>query len=79
MALGIVFFQIVMKLNKSWWDRYIYDVSNGLDIGAAFQVVLTSMCQQFTGIYGINWWGLDVGDHCPLAQCPYVSAIYLFN
>ncbi|XP_042465659.1 oligopeptide transporter 5-like [Zingiber officinale] len=26
-------------------------------------------------IYGVNWWGIELGDHCPLAKCPTIADI----
>ncbi|XP_042460085.1 oligopeptide transporter 1-like [Zingiber officinale] len=26
-------------------------------------------------IYGVNWWGIELGDHCPLAKCPTIAGI----
>ncbi|TXG63626.1 hypothetical protein EZV62_010620 [Acer yangbiense] len=73
--VGIVFNLIVYRKYKDWWGRYNYLLAYGLDLGVAFQVLLTSMTLQMSGVYGVNWWGLDVGDHCPLSQCPTAPGV----
>lgn len=73
--VGIVFNLIVYRKYKDWWGRYNYLLAYGLDLGVAFQVLSTSMTVQMSGVYGVNWWGLDVGDHCPLSQCPTATGV----
>ncbi|KAK3193867.1 hypothetical protein Dsin_025177 [Dipteronia sinensis] len=73
--VGIVSNLIVYRKYKHWWGRYNYLLSYGLDLGVALQALLTSMTVQMSGVYGVNWWGLDVGDHCPLAQCPTAPGV----
>ncbi|KAK3193820.1 hypothetical protein Dsin_025130 [Dipteronia sinensis] len=69
-TVGVLFNVIIYNMYKNWWTKYNYILANGLDLGVAFQSLLTSATLQLNDIYGVNWWGLDVGDHCPLAQCP---------
>ncbi|KAK3193888.1 hypothetical protein Dsin_025198 [Dipteronia sinensis] len=73
--VGIVFNWIVYRKYKDWWGRYNYLLAYGLDLGVAFQVLSTSMTLQMSGVYGVNWWGLDVEDHCPLSQCPTAPGV----
>ncbi|KAK1561015.1 hypothetical protein Q3G72_033466 [Acer saccharum] len=60
---------------KDWWAKYNYLLAYGLDSGVAFQALLMGMTLQMSGINGVNWWGLDVGDHCPLSQCPIAPGV----
>lgn len=72
--VGVFFNLIVYRKYKTWWSKYNYVMANGLDLGVGFQGLLASFTQ-ISGIYGINWWGLGVGDHCPLAKCPTDSTV----
>lgn len=49
--------------------KYNHVLPYGLELGIAFVALLTSFGFELNGIYGVNWWGLDVGDRCPLARC----------
>ncbi|KAK1291127.1 Oligopeptide transporter 5 [Acorus calamus] len=55
---------------KGWWAKYNYVMSNALDAGCAFMALVVTCALQSFNVYDINWWGLDVDDHCPLATCP---------
>ncbi|KAL6006157.1 hypothetical protein ACLOJK_040203 [Asimina triloba] len=55
--------------------RHIYILSAGLDAGVAFMGILCYLALQEDGINGVKWWGMDVGDHCPLAHCPTAKGI----
>uniref|UniRef100_A0A0D9X976 Uncharacterized protein n=1 Tax=Leersia perrieri TaxID=77586 RepID=A0A0D9X976_9ORYZ len=55
---------------KEWWDKHIYLLSVGLDTGVALMAFLVMFALQMHDINGIDWWGLEVSDHCPLAKCP---------
>ncbi|KAK0580749.1 hypothetical protein LWI29_005784 [Acer saccharum] len=74
-TVGVLFNVIIYNKYKDWWTKYNYVLANGLDLGVAFQFLLTSATLQINDIYGVNWWGLDVGDHCPLAQCPTAPGV----
>ncbi|TXG63635.1 hypothetical protein EZV62_010629 [Acer yangbiense] len=74
-TVGVLFNVIIYNKYKDWWTKYNYVLANGLDLGVAFQSLLTSATLQINDIYGVNWWGLDVGDHCPLAQCPTAPGV----
>ncbi|KAK1274256.1 Oligopeptide transporter 5 [Acorus gramineus] len=75
-TVGVLFNYIVYRRYKGWWAKYNYVLSNALDAGCAFMALLvTGMIQLPAGIYGIDWWGLDAGDHCPLASCPTAPGV----
>ncbi|KAH9729918.1 Oligopeptide transporter 1 [Citrus sinensis] len=74
-TVGFVYNLVVYRKYKDWWAKYNYVLSNGLDVGVAFLSLLTSLCLGMSDIYGVNWWGLDAGDHCPLAQCPTAPGV----
>ncbi|KAH9778443.1 Oligopeptide transporter 1 [Citrus sinensis] len=73
--VGILYNLIVYRNYKDWWASYNYVLAYGLDMGVAFLSLLTSLTLGLNGIYGVDWWGLDIGDHCPLAQCPTAPGI----
>ncbi|KAK1273794.1 Oligopeptide transporter 5 [Acorus gramineus] len=75
-TVGILFNYVVYRRYKGWWAKYNYVLSNALDAGCAFMALLiTAMLQLPSGLYGIDWWGLDTGDHCPLASCPTAPGV----
>ncbi|KAG9449647.1 hypothetical protein H6P81_009612 [Aristolochia fimbriata] len=74
-AVGFFFNFVVYRRYKGWWARHNYVLSAGLDAGVAFMAILTYVTLQLRNINGIQWWGLEVGDHCPLAHCPTAPGI----
>ncbi|OVA19756.1 Oligopeptide transporter [Macleaya cordata] len=68
--VAIFFNYYVYRKYKGWWAKYNYLLAYALDMGVAFMFLLLSFTLQPNGIYGVQWWGLDVNDHCTLAQCP---------
>ncbi|KVH96697.1 Oligopeptide transporter OPT superfamily [Cynara cardunculus var. scolymus] len=74
-AVGMFFNFVVYKRFKSWWARHNYILSAGLDAGVAFMAILCYLVLQNRNINGPEWWGLEVDDHCPLANCPSVPGI----
>ncbi|ESR54117.1 hypothetical protein CICLE_v10023765mg, partial [Citrus x clementina] len=71
----ILYNLVVYRNYKDWWASYNYVLAYGLDMRVAFLSLLTSLTLGLNGIYGVDWWGLDIGDHCPLAQCPTAPGI----
>ncbi|OVA19755.1 Oligopeptide transporter [Macleaya cordata] len=69
-TVGIIFNLVVYRKYKGWWAKYNYDLSNGLAIGSAFLALVTSVSVNIKDVYGLEWWGLLMDDHCPLATCP---------
>ncbi|XP_058114886.1 oligopeptide transporter 5-like [Magnolia sinica] len=69
-VVGIFFNLYVYRKYRGWWARHNYILSAGLDAGVALMGVLMYYALQGYDIYGMNWWGLDADDHCPLASCP---------
>ncbi|KAM7270793.1 hypothetical protein ACFE04_030007 [Oxalis oulophora] len=74
-AVGLFFNFVVYKRYKGWWARHNYILSAGLDAGVAFMAILCYFALQNSNIYGPNWWGLPLDDHCPLAHCPTAPGI----
>ncbi|KAJ0101225.1 hypothetical protein Patl1_03874 [Pistacia atlantica] len=74
-AVGIFFNYFVFKQYKGWWARHNYILSAALDAGLAFMGVLIYFAVQSHDVFGPDWWGLDNGDHCPLAGCPSAPGI----
>ncbi|EPS60835.1 hypothetical protein M569_13965 [Genlisea aurea] len=74
-AIGIFFNVYVYRRFKGWWARHNYVMSAGLDAGVAFFATLCYFSVQMHGVEGPQWWGLDQGDHCPLANCPTLPGI----
>ncbi|XP_051126119.1 oligopeptide transporter 5-like [Andrographis paniculata] len=74
-AVGLFFNLYVYRRFKAWWARHNYILSAGLDAGVAFMATLCYFTLQFNGIGGPEWWGLEVSDHCPLANCPTAPGI----
>ncbi|KAF8365045.1 hypothetical protein HHK36_032951 [Tetracentron sinense] len=68
--VGILYYLIVYKKFNGWWAKYTYVLANGLSAGPAFMAILTYFTLQLHDINGLNWWGLELDDHCPLAHCP---------
>ncbi|ERN19210.1 hypothetical protein AMTRI_Chr10g7600 [Amborella trichopoda] len=73
--VGYIFNFLIYKRYKGWWARHTYVLSAGLDAGVAFMAVLCYFTLQINDINGLNWWGLDLDDHCPLAHCPTAPGI----
>ncbi|KAJ8760199.1 hypothetical protein K2173_011055 [Erythroxylum novogranatense] len=74
-SVGLVFNLIVYRKYKSWWARYNYILSGGLDAGVAFLAILCYFTLQSKDIMGPSWWGLKLSDHCTLASCPTAPGI----
>ncbi|RWR76979.1 oligopeptide transporter 1 [Cinnamomum micranthum f. kanehirae] len=74
-GLGIFFNIYVFRKHKEWWAKYNYILSAALNVGPAIFILLQSFAFQGNNIYGVDWWGLEVGDHCPLATCPTAKGI----
>ncbi|XP_058068215.1 oligopeptide transporter 5-like [Magnolia sinica] len=72
-VVGFLFNYVIYRKYNKWWSRYNYVLSAGLDIGIAFMALLTSFALH--NIYGVKWWGLELGDHCPLAHCPTAPGV----
>lgn len=77
--IGIFFNFVVYRRYKGWWARHTYVLSAGLDAGLAFMAMLTYLAIQYKNINGIQWWGLELDDHCPLASCPTAPGIKVGN
>ena len=60
---------------KGWWARHNYVLSAGLDAGVAFMAILSYFTLQDKDINGMQWWGLGIDDHYPLAHCPTAPGI----
>ncbi|KAF8391203.1 hypothetical protein HHK36_023505 [Tetracentron sinense] len=73
--VGILYYLIVYKKFNGWWAKYTYVLANGLSAGPAFMAILTYFTLQLHDINGLNWWGLELDDHCPLAHCPTAVGI----
>ncbi|XP_068641580.1 oligopeptide transporter 1-like [Aristolochia californica] len=74
-VVGFFFNFVVYKRYRAWWARHNYVLSAGLDAGVAFMAILTYVTLQLKDINGIQWWGLELGDHCPIAHCPTAPGI----
>ncbi|CAL9181891.1 unnamed protein product, partial [Musa hybrid cultivar] len=72
---GLIFNYFVFRRFKGWWARYNYVLSAGLDSGSTFLTIIVTLFLQFRGIYGPDWWGLEMDDHCPLAHCPTAPGV----
>ncbi|XP_047317162.1 oligopeptide transporter 1-like [Impatiens glandulifera] len=79
LAVGIFFNLVIYRKFKGWWARHNYVLSAGLDAGVAFMGILTYFTLQFKDIDGVQWWGLEVDDHCALAKCPTAPGIEVKN
>ncbi|KAG6523368.1 oligopeptide transporter 5-like [Zingiber officinale] len=75
--VGLLFNYFIYHKHREWWTRYNYLLSAGLTAGSAFFVLLLSVSLQFQNIYGVNWWGLELGDHCSLANCPTMPGVII--
>ncbi|KAH0465734.1 hypothetical protein IEQ34_005837 [Dendrobium chrysotoxum] len=78
-TVGIFFSFVVYRRYKGWWARHNYVLSAGLDAGVAFMATLTYFSLQIKNIDGVNWWGLPLNDHCPLASCPTAPGVKVPN
>ncbi|KAG2682626.1 hypothetical protein I3760_11G199900 [Carya illinoinensis] len=74
-AVGLFFNFYVYRKFKGWWARHNYILSAGLDAGVAFMGVVVFFALQARDINGPQWWGLERGDHCPLAACPTAPGV----
>jgi len=74
-AVGIYFNFYVYRKYKGWWAKHNYILSAALDAGLAFLAILLYFSLQSKEIWGPNWWGLENGDHCPLANCPTAPGV----
>ncbi|KAL1566958.1 oligopeptide transporter [Salvia divinorum] len=73
-VVGMYFNVYVYRVNKRWWARYAYVMSAAINAGIAFMAILMYFTLQSYDI-SINWWGLDIDDHCPLASCPTAPGV----
>uniref|UniRef100_A0A803L5J0 Uncharacterized protein n=1 Tax=Chenopodium quinoa TaxID=63459 RepID=A0A803L5J0_CHEQI len=74
-VVGFFFNYYVYKSYKGWWARYNYILSAGLEAGIAFMGILLYFCLQTKDIFGVQWWGLEQDDYCPLAKCPTAPGV----
>ena len=74
-AVGLAFNYVVYRRYKAWWARHNYVLSAGLDAGVAFMGIVSYAVLQSRGVNGVDWWGLQVDDHCALARCPTAPGI----
>lgn len=74
-SVGIFFNYYLYKRYKGWWAKHTYILSAALDAGVAFMGIFLYFALQSNNIYGLDWWGLDSSDHCPLAKCPTAPGI----
>lgn len=75
--LALFFNVYVYKRHKGWWARHAYVMSAGLDAGIAFFAILVFFTLQNRNINGVQWWGMELDDHCPLAKCPTAPGIVI--
>lgn len=75
-VVGIFFNWYVYKRHKGWWVRHTYVLAAALDAGVAIMGVLIFFCLQSFNEYGLDWWGGEASDHCPLANCPTAPGIF---
>ncbi|XP_047965145.1 oligopeptide transporter 5-like [Salvia hispanica] len=73
-AVGVYFNVYVYRVNKRWWARYAYVMSAAINAGIAFMAIVMYFALQSYDV-SINWWGLDIDDHCPLASCPTAPGV----
>ncbi|KAJ3693221.1 hypothetical protein LUZ60_008701 [Juncus effusus] len=73
--VGIFFSWYLFNKKKAWWIRHNYVLAAALDAGIAFMGVLTFWALGNYDIYGLDWWGGSVTDHCPLASCPTAPGV----
>ncbi|CAO2202324.1 unnamed protein product [Urochloa humidicola] len=74
-AVGLAFNHVVYRRWKAWWARHNYVLSAGLDAGVAFMGIVSYAVLQSRGVNGVDWWGLQVDDHCALARCPTAPGV----
>ncbi|KAM0822505.1 hypothetical protein ACQ4PT_071449 [Festuca glaucescens] len=74
-AVGLTFNHVVYRRYKAWWAHHNYVLSAALDAGVAFMGIASFAMLQSRGINGVNWWGLQVDDHCDLASCPTAPGV----
>ncbi|CAI0437590.1 unnamed protein product [Linum tenue] len=74
-AVGVFFNYYIFRKHKGWWARHTYILSAALDVGIALLGLLLYVALQSREIFGLQWWGLEADDHCPLAKCPTVPGI----
>ncbi|KAK9152369.1 hypothetical protein Syun_010678 [Stephania yunnanensis] len=74
-VVGIFFNFYVYRKFRSWWARHNYVLSAALDAGVAFCAILAYVGLQMHDKLGIQWWGLELDDHCPLASCPTAPGV----
>ncbi|RLM61418.1 oligopeptide transporter 1-like [Panicum miliaceum] len=74
-AVGLAFNHVVYRRYKGWWARHNYVLSAGLDAGVAFMGIVSYTVLQSRGVNGVDWWGLQVDDHCALARCPTAPGV----
>ncbi|KAK8587265.1 hypothetical protein V6N13_086259 [Hibiscus sabdariffa] len=68
LIVAFLFGYVLYKYRPSWWKRYNYVLSGGLDAGTAFMTILLFLTLQSKDI-NLIWWGNN-GEGCPLAACP---------
>ncbi|CAK9235221.1 unnamed protein product [Sphagnum troendelagicum] len=66
--VAFIFNFLIYRYRKSWWQRYNYVLSGGLDSGVAFLGVFVYVTLQLEN-KTLNWWGNNV-DGCTYATCP---------
>lgn len=59
MYLSFVFMYYIRRHMTSWWEKYNYVLSAGLDAGLAFSAIIVFFAVQYHPV-DISWWGNNV-------------------
>ncbi len=58
--VGFIFGFWIKRKWLSWWTKYNYSLSAGLDLGLTFSSLLIFLCLSLTNTDFPSWWGNDV-------------------
>ncbi|KAJ2703151.1 hypothetical protein H4218_000436 [Coemansia sp. IMI 209128] len=69
---GFIFNFLIHRYWNTWWQKYNFTLSAGLDSGLALSGIFQFLALSQNGIE-INWWGNQVDRQCPLSAQPWLT------
>ncbi|KAJ2632590.1 hypothetical protein H4R22_001154, partial [Coemansia sp. RSA 1290] len=69
---GFVFNFVIRRYWHSWWQKYNFTLSAGLDSGLALSGILQFLALAQNKIT-LDWWGNRIDNQCPLSSKPWLA------
>ncbi|KAJ2727150.1 hypothetical protein GGI07_000034 [Coemansia sp. Benny D115] len=69
---GFVFNFLIHRYWNSWWQKYNFTLSAGLDSGLALSGIFQFLALSQNGV-NLDWWGNQIDRQCPLSSQPWIQ------